>query len=170
MLFLWVPPCSVLLCLARQPPPPPPPKQQAELELSAESGATATITLPDTGQQVKVAVGQDWLQIVETSHASETDSAVDGGGGAQRSGGWRSWLGAGSAGSAGSRAGVHVASGGGGGGVNAIGGGGGVGSRSRAYSIMWVQDENGALAVLEVVPVAAVAGTTRQQAMAPVAS
>jgi hypothetical protein len=68
---------------------------QAELEASAESGTTVSITLPDSGRQLQVAVGQDW---VEDSSSSSS--------------------------------------------------GGGV----RSYFIKWVQDESGALAVLEVVP------------------
>lgn len=79
---LW---CAVLWCLL-----------QAELEASAESGTTVSITLPDSGRQLQVAVGQDWVDDPSSSSSS----------------------------------------------------GGGV----RSYFVKWVQDESGALAVLEVVP------------------
>lgn len=64
---------------------------QAELEVSAENGATVTITLPDTGRQVPVAVGQEWVAVPGT-----------------------------------------------------------VGAAAATYFVKWVQDETGALAVLQV--------------------
>lgn len=85
---------------------------QAELEASAESGATVTITLPDTGHQVKVAVGQDFAQDTLGTHAAGVTSSGEGG---------------------------RLPS--------------TVGGAVKTYFIKWVQDESGALAVLEVVPV-----------------
>jgi hypothetical protein len=84
---------------------------QAELEASAESGATVTLTLPDTGRQIKVAVGQDWVQ--DTLGAP--GAAVTSGQGAPR---------------------LPLS----------------VGGVVRTYFVKWVQDESGALAVLEVIP------------------
>lgn len=80
-----------------------------------------TITLPDTGKQVKVAVGQDWVDVQETQGVVTTATATAGG--------------------------VSVP-------------GGGV---VRRYVVKWVQDESGALAVLEVVPAANQQQEQRQQ-------
>lgn len=107
---------------------------QAELEASAESGATVKITLPDTGKQLEVAVGQDWVE--DTSLPTAAGTAA---GGTRLTGG------------------VAVASGSGGsvavGPVLPVSGlSGGSGASVRTYRIKWVQDESGALAVLEVVP------------------
>jgi len=99
--------CCAVLCL------------QAELEASAESGATVTITLPDTGKQVKVAVGQDWVDVQEPQGVTATATA---------------------------------------GGFSVPGGG-----VVRRYAVKWVQDEFGALAVLEVVPAANQQQEQRQQ-------
>jgi hypothetical protein len=115
--------CCAVLCL-----------HQAELEASAESGATVKITLPDTGKQLEVAVGQDWVE--DTSLPTAAGTAA---GGTRLTGG------------------VAVASGSGGsvavGPVLPVSGlSGGSGASVRTYRVKWVQDESGALAVLEVVP------------------
>lgn len=106
---------------------------QAELEASAESGATVTITLPDTAQQLQVAVGQEWVHV----------NAL--GGGPQQ------------AGVAGSRS----ASGRGGGQLPLPVSGNGAAVRS--YFVKRAQDETGALAVSEVVLAAAAAARHQQQ-------
>ena len=67
---------------------------QAELAAAAVTGASVPITLPDTGAELQVAVGQEWVEV-------------------------------------GAAGGVGVA---------------------KTYFVKWVQDESGALAVLEVVP------------------
>lgn len=118
---------------------------QAELEASAESGATVTITLPDTAQQLQVAVGQEWVQV----------DAL--GGGAQQA-----------AGLAGSRS-----ASGRGGGQLALSVSGNGAAAVRSYFLKWAQDETGALAVSEVVPVAAAAARhqhQQQQQLAAVSS
>jgi hypothetical protein len=78
---------------------------QAELEEAAVTGARVLVQLPDSGKEVLVGVGQDWVE------ASDSGSAA---------------------------AGVQ-----------------------KRYKIKWAQDENGALTVLEVVPVLSQSGGSR---------
>jgi hypothetical protein len=104
-------PCPLLPLLSCPPPPCCLAHAQAELEASAESGATVTITLPDTGRQIEVAVGQDWVQ----DALGTPGAGVTSGEGAPT---------------------LPLS----------------VGGVVRTYFVKWVQDESGALAVLEVTP------------------
>jgi hypothetical protein len=108
---------------------------QAELEASAESGATVKITLPDSGKQIEVAVGQDWVEDTSPPTAAAAGTAAGG-----------TWFASGATGSSGSGGSVVV------GPVLPVSGLSGGGGGVRTYRIKWVQDESGALAMLEVVP------------------